>query len=357
MVKFQKITKMNLKSLHSLPVIVLLAFLYSCSGNANKNQPSDNGTAQEPKSESVEINSESQALFDYLVEKGDYVNSRNFPSLISASAVHEQLDANIKIIDLRSEETFKKGHIKNAVNVKFSNLPTYLSNDIKPEEYDKIILACYAGQIASYSTLLLRLMGYNNVYAMKWGMSSWNKDFANDWWLNILSGKYEDQLEKSDQKENVKSDFPVMNTGKASGKEIFDARIKSLFEAGMNGTFMMADSVFSHPGKFYIMNYIRKDKYESGHIPGAVRYKPKGTLGIVDEMETIPTDKEVVVYCETGHQSGFVTAYLKLFGYDAHSLIYGNNSFMHDKMMAEENTLSWNVFTEDEIMNFPYVKN
>ena len=26
------------------------------------------------------------------------------------------------------------------------------------------------------------------------------------------------------------------------------------------------------------MNYIRKDKYDAGHIPGAIRYKPKGTL-------------------------------------------------------------------------------
>lgn len=348
---------MNLKSIYGLSVVILLVFLYSCTGSGNKNQQSDSVSSVEVKSEPVKLNPEAQALLDYLAEKGDYVNSRQFPSLINASAVYEQLDSNIVIIDLRGEETFKKGHIKNAINVKFSNLPAYFSNDIKPEEYDKIILVCYAGQIASYSTLLLRLMGYNNVYAMKWGMSGWNKDFAEDWWLKILSSKHEDQLEKNDKIENEKSDFPVMNTGKTGGKEIFDARIKNLFDAGMNGTFILADSVFTAPDRYYIMNYIRKDKYESGHIPGAVRYKPNGTLGMVDEMETIPTNKKVVVYCETGHQSGFVTAYLKLFGYDAHSLIYGNNAFMHDKMLAEKNTLSWMVFSEDEIMNFPYVKN
>ena len=53
-------------------------------------------------------------------------------------------------------------------------------------------------------------------------------------------------------------------------------------------------------------------------------------------MSTIPKDKEVVVYCETGHNSGFVTAYLRLFGYNAHTLSYGNNSFMDDKMVAEK---------------------
>jgi len=45
-----------------------------------------------------------------------------------------------------------------------------------------------------------------------------------------------------------------------------------------------------------IINLDRKDKYEDGHIPGAVRYKPEGTLGYTDEMASIPADKPVVVY-------------------------------------------------------------
>lgn len=342
------------KSFYAIAVLILFI---SCSGGKKNNQQSETVNSIEVKSEPVKINAEAQALLDYLNEQGDYVNSRNFPSMISASAVHEQMDGNIKIIDIRSEEAFKKGHIKNAANVTFSKLPDYFANEIKPGDYDKIIMVCYAGQMASYSTLLLRLMGYNNVYAMKWGMSGWNKDFAKDWWLKAISGSHENQLEQTDDDKAQMTDFPKMNTGMNTGKEIMDARIKSLFDAGMHGTFIMADSVFNAPEDYYIINYIRKDKYESGHIPGAIRYKPKGTLGIVDEMETIPTDKEVVVYCETGHKSGFVTAYLDLFGYNAHSLIYGGNAFMHDKMMAEKNTLSWMVFTEDEIQDFPYVKN
>ncbi len=347
---------MNLKSIYTIVAFAVLFFLISCSGNSNKNQQAASKTSAETKSATVRLNPEGQALLDYLNEQGDYVNSRNFPSIISASAVHDQLDGNIRIIDLRSEEAYKRGHIKNAVNVAFSNLPDYFANDIKPDNFDKIVMVCYAGQIASYSTLLLRLMGYDNVYAMKWGMSGWNKDFAEGWWMKSVSGKHEDQLVQTDENKNDIIDLPKMNTGKTSGKEIFDARIKSLFEAGTHGTFIMADSVFNAPQKYYVMNYIRKDKYESGHIPGAIRYKPRGTLGIFDEMASIPADKEVVVYCETGHNSGFATAYLKLFGYNVHSLIYGNNAFMHDKMIAEKNTLSWNVFTDKDIEDFPYVK-
>jgi hypothetical protein len=64
----------------------------------------------------------------------------------------------------------------------------------------------------------------------------------------------------------------------------------------------------------------------------------------------------VVIYCGTGHNSGFVTAYLRLFGYDAYTLKYGNNGFMYDLMVRDRASLSWLPFTEDDINDFSYVK-
>ena len=337
--------------------LILILLLTACTGG-NKNT-----TTQQPSAESVvkasvpvDINAEAKLLLEYLDEQGDYVNSRNFPSMIKVSSVHDDLDGNIKIIDLRDGDSFKKGHIKNAANVNFSALPDYFANDIKPLEYDKIILVCYAGQIASYATLLLRLMGYDNVFTMKWGMSGWNKDFADDWWLKIVSSKYEDKLEKEIHEKAAAQDFPALKTGKETGKEIFDSRIKSLFEAGTGSIFISADSLFNHTSGYYVINYDRRDKYENGHIPGAIRYKPNGTLGIVDEMQTIPADQNVVIYCQTGQNSGFVSAYLRLFGYNAKSLIYGNNAFMHDIMVTDKIKLAWSPFTNEEIENYPYEK-
>ncbi len=348
----------HIKTRYQIIVIVLVSILASCSGGGNKaKQTESKATVQEDKAKPVEVNAEAQKLLDYLVETGDYVNGRNFPSLIKASVVNEELDGNIKIIDLRSPEVFKKGHIKGAVNIDFSKIPDYFSNDIKPFEYDKIVMVCYAGQIASYATSLLRLMGYGNVYALRWGMSSWNQDFAKDSWLKAISDKYEDKLELTENERAATTDFPQMNTGKSTGEEIMTARLDSLFAAGYADAFITADKVFEKPESFYTIDYDRKDKYDSGHIPGAVRYKPNGTLGIVPEMETIPADKDVTVYCGTGHNSGFVTAYLRLFGYNAKTLMYGNNAFMHGKMLADKTQLSWLPFTEAEIDNFPYVKN
>jgi len=345
-----------MRTINQIIWAVLLSVLMACSGG-NKPKKAEDIASTDVKSSTIELNDEAQKLLKYLEESGDYVNGRNFPSLIKASSVHEELSGNIKIIDLRSPEVFAKGHIKGAVNVDFTKIPDYFTNIIKPFEFDKIVLVCKSGQTSSYTTSLLRLMGYGNVYAMRWGMSIWNKDFAADSWRDAISDKYEDKLETTENQRAALSDFPLMNTGKTSGEEILAARFNSLFAAGYADAFITADKVFEQPQNFYTVNFERKDKYDSGHIPGAVRYKTNGTLGIVSEMQSIPTDKEVAIYCGTGHNSAFVSAYLRLFGYNAKTILYGNNAFMHSKMVKDKALLSWLPYTEAEIENYSYVKN
>jgi len=302
------------------------------------------------------IGQESMLLLKDLEENGDYVNSQFFPSLIKASVVKGELDKSNLVIDLRSPALFAKGHIEGAVNKHFESLPEYFEIGIKPFEYDKIILVCDDGQISSYTASLLRLRGYGNVYAMRWGMSGWNKAYANEGWIKGSTGKYEGKLEVAENEIPQPRGMPEIKTGFKTGKEIADERFRNLFAAGTADIMITSDEVFSDPGKYFIINLERKDKYDDGHIPGAIRYKPESTLGFSDMMATIPSDKIVVVYCGTGHNSGFATAYLRLFGYDARTLKYGNNSFMHDKMVSQKSILSWLPFTLAESNDFPVVK-
>lgn len=337
-------------------VVVLLVLFISCSGGSNKTKQTEPANKAQLQAEPIEINVEAKALLGYLEEMGDYVNSRNFPSLIKATSVYDELTKNNHIIDLRGPEAFAKGHIKGAVNIAFTEIPDYFTNDIKPFEFERIIMVCYSGQMSSYATSLLRLLGYGNVYAMRWGMSAWNNEAASDSWLDVVSSNFENKLELKTNEKAEKVDLPKLNSGKSTGEEIANTRINQLFKAGIVDAIISADKVFEQPDKYYSINYDRRDKYEAGHIPGAIRYKPNGTLGISSEMQTIPTDKEVVVYCGTGHNSGFVTAYLRLFGYNAKTLIFGNNAFMHNKMIQDKSTLSWLPFTETEIGDYPVVK-
>jgi len=346
-----------MKKLHypifSISVLAILLFS-GCSGN-NSEKKQKLVPTREVKIP-VDLGNETSLLLKILKENGDYINSQVFPSLIKASIVNESLDKNILVIDIRSSKLFSEGHIKGAVNKKFEEVPAYFETGIKPFKYDKIIIVCEDGQVSSYTTSLLRLMNYGNVYSMRWGMSAWNNKYAQEGWLKGVSGKFESKLENQVNERLPSSRMPELKTGMTTGEEISTARFRKLFEEGTGNVLITADEVFSNPQKYFIANLDRKDKYEDGHIPGAVRYKPETTLGFIDEMASIPTDKTVVVYCGTGHNSGFATAYLRLFGYDARTLKYGNNSFMYDKMVRERTALSWLPFTTGDINTFEVVK-
>lgn len=337
-----------------ISIIGIISFA-GCSGNKTEKKQDMQVGSQELKP-AVVIGNETSILLKDLKENGDYVNSQVFPSLIKASVVHESLGKNLLIIDLRPSKLYAEGHIKSAVNKQFEELPVYFETGIKPFEYDKIVLVCEDGQVSSYTASLLRLLGYGNVYSMRWGMSAWNISYARDGWLKGVSGKYEGKLENKVNERPVATAMPELKTGLATGPEIAAARFGKLFAEGTGSILITADEVFSNPEKYFIINLERKDKYEDGHIPGAIRYKPEATLGYTEEMASIPSDKTVVVYCGTGHNSGFATAFLRLFGYDARTLKYGNNSFMYDKMVSQKAALSWLPFTTADVNSFEVVK-
>ncbi len=332
----------------------ILLLINGCSGN--KKEVKQEAVLAEQVSEPVVVGNETTLLLKNLEENGDYVNSQLFPSLIKASIVNANLEKNQLVIDLRPSVQFSEGHIKGAVNKKMEELPAYFETGIKPFEYEKIIFVCEGGQTSSYVVSLLRLMGYGNVFAMRWGMSAWNDTYAENGWFKGVSGKFEANLESTTNDKPLAKGMPELKTGKTSGEEIGAERFRTLFEEGNKNILISADEVFANPQNFFIINLDRKDKYEDGHIPGAVRFKPDETLSFTQEMASIPFDKTVVVYCGTGHNSGFASAYLRLFGYDARTLKYGNNSFMYDRMITQRVALSWLPFTKDDVNDFKIVK-
>jgi rhodanese-related sulfurtransferase len=175
-------------------LILIMTLIFSGCTHTGKKAPEN---VKAPVTPEIQVNREAMLLLKYLEQTGDYVNSRNFPSLIKASIVYKELGTNNLVIDLRKPDLFRKGHIKGAVNISQEGLPEYLETKIKPFTFGKIILVCSTGQVSSYAASLLRLMGYGNVYAMRWGMSAWNKESAKDFWLKGISSAYENRLDSA----------------------------------------------------------------------------------------------------------------------------------------------------------------
>ena len=72
----------------------------------------------------------------------------------------------------------------------------------------------------------------------------------------------------------------------------------------------------------YIVSVRKQEDYEKGHIPTAVWMDAK-TLFTADNLATLPTDKQIVVYCYTGQTASQVASALRMLGYDAANLLFG----------------------------------
>lgn len=327
--------------LRNLFMLLLLSVLFTLTGCK-----SDSST--EPAAVD-----ESKILVEYLEANGDYLNT-SAPAILSAQSVRDlQLTnpAKLHIIDIRSASDFStKGHIQGAVNVDLKNLVTYIKT-VNTTSYDNIVVACYSGQTSGYATALLRLLGYNNVYSLKFGMSAWNSSIANSW-TPAVGNNYTNFVTTAAAK-NAAANLPTLATGKTTGKEILEARINALLASAdpFGDAKITYSAVTSSLSNYYVVNYWTTNHYDLGHIQGSIQYTPKADLKLASSLKTLPTNKTVVVYCYTGQTSAQVAAILRVMGYDAKSLMFGVNTMNYDWMTGKGMT----QFTSSEVKQFPFV--
>lgn len=295
--------------------------------------------------------SEFELLVQYLEENGNFMNTLA-PAIITADEVKENLkNDKYLVLDIRSADWFAYGHIKKSKNVKGPELLDFFENKIDPSAYDKITVICYSGQSAAYYTSLLRLYGFDNVYSLKWGMCSWADEFASAWKKNSKD-EFTDQLEKTANTKPEKGATPTITTGKTDAKEILKTRITEAFAKPYKEFIVKSEVAFENPAEYFIVNYNSEDSYNLGHLKGAVQYQPKQCLGSTASLYTLPTDKKILVNCDTGLGAAYAVAYLHTLGYEVYNLAYGSNSYMNSTLV-ENNLNGWAI---DEIKNYPVVE-
>ena len=333
-----------MKKLSIFLVAILISTAAILSGFTNKNDNS-NRTSQDPPGE-FEI------LVNYLEANSNFINT-DATLIIPADDVKKNMkNPKYHVIDIRSDSWFDYGHIKGAANVKSADLLSYFETKITPADYDKIVLVCYSGQSAAYYSSLLRLAGYDNVYNMKWGMSSWRVDFADNSWNKNITNNYADKLETNENAKPEKAAQPVLNTGKLDAKEILKVRLEKAFATPYKEYIVKSVDVFETPSNYYVVNYWDQDKYNNGHIPSAVQYQPNASLSSTSDLYTLPADKKIAVYCSTGQSAAYVVAYLNVLGYEVGNIAYGANSFMNKVLKEKE----MGAFSKKEINMFPVIE-
>jgi rhodanese-related sulfurtransferase len=72
----------------------------------------------------------------------------------------------------------------------------------------------------------------------------------------------------------------------------------------------------------FIVSVRSADHYALGHVPGAINI-PWSQIANADNLAKLPTDRQIVTYCYTGHTGQVAATVLKVLGYDAVNLKYG----------------------------------
>lgn len=78
------------------------------------------------------------------------------------------------IIDLRSAEAFKRGHIVNAKNIPLDELAAH-DDKIRNDESRPVLAVCDAGMTSTRAVDTLRKSGLENVYGLKGGINAWTE--------------------------------------------------------------------------------------------------------------------------------------------------------------------------------------
>jgi rhodanese-related sulfurtransferase len=260
------------------------------------------------------------------------------------------------IISLRSAEDYAKGHIPGAVNVSVKALFTLDNLATIPPDRD-VVLVCYTGQTASQATAALNMLGYE-AYSLLFGMSSWTSD-------------PEVFVKRFDPEKNANDYIIDTEAYEATGAYSLPSPLATDVAGAADAYFSEGPRTIQATDLFenlndgdpendpYIISLRSAEDYAKGHIPGAVNMNVKELFSL-DNLATIPPDRDVVVVCYTGQTASQATAALNMLGYEAYSLLHGMSSWTTDpevyvkRFNPETHTNDYIIDTEAHAPGGPY---
>jgi rhodanese-related sulfurtransferase len=285
-----------------LVLLLALAFaLNGCGGAAQPAAPADNAAplaameqtppaeapAQEAAAKPVEA-----ATFDLDAAVGSYLSNipEGFMSVGKLEDFKTLLDSSqVVLVDVRETKEYDEGHFPGAINIPIRTLADNL-NKIPADK--PVVVYCASGHRAGMATTALQLLGYKNVKAGP-TFKAWAE--ANE----------------------------VVSTEPVEATPYFVPQLQPELLAAVKGFLSNLPDGYLAVGdmeKFkdavangaFLVDVREISEYDAGHLPNAINI-PIRTLA--DNLDRVPTDRPVFVYCKSGHRAALSTAALQLLGY------------------------------------------
>jgi rhodanese-related sulfurtransferase len=320
-----------------------------------------------PFSVTTETNAE---FLLYLEEAGDIINNI-IPPVIQAEEVYNNL-GNYLILDLRDSITFNNGHIQGAMKISNDSIYNYVQ--VNHSRFNKVVMISASGQLAAYYSSLLQIAGFDNIYYMNYGMASWNVLFSAVWMDRISTYNDADIFSHTFYTRSKYSPLPEikLNSPGESMLDLLKGRIQLLLKEGFNEDYYSVNqrsamtfnywlnsksqlfTICTGPIELYSTNPFTTNTY---HLIESIYFQifpDPSDFRSTSHLQTIPTDSSIAIYSATGQESAFYTAYLRLLGYDARSILFGVNNIDYNMLLREPKIAPF-AFKKDYIKNYPYV--
>ena len=235
------------------------------------------------------------------------------------------------VLSVRAATHYAVGHIQGAINIPWKEIGDAAKLTALPMD-KQIVVYCYTGHTGAVATTALNAMGYNAIN-LKFGMMGWTSD-ADVLATTPFSAAAGFPTETSANTATASNDLADPDyTDSADEDEILRAAVEDYVTT--TSPVMKAQALFDNlsdgdtSNDPIVLSVRGAAHYAIGHIQGAINI-PWKEIYMSENLQKLPTDKQIVVYCYTGHTGGVATTALNLMGYNAINLKFGMMGWSSD---------------------------
>ena len=238
------------------------------------------------------------------------------------------------VLSVRSTTHYAIGHIPGAINIPWREIGKAENLADLPED-QQIVVYCYTGHTGGVATTALNALSYDAVN-LKFGIMSWTQDPD----VRVAAPFSEETDAHSFATETTENtagthELPTPEyTASDLEEDILIAAVDA-YVGGSKAPTIAAQALFDNlndgdTGNDPVVLSVRSAAhYAIGHIPGAINI-PWREISKVESLKKLPSDRQIAVYCYTGHTGAVATTALNMLGYDAVNLKFGIISWTQD---------------------------
>jgi rhodanese-related sulfurtransferase len=260
----------------------------------------------------------------------DYLSS-DPPATTSAADVFDAINdgddtTTPYVISVRSADHYAIGHVPGAVNIPWRTVADAGVLDALPTD-QPIVVYCYTGHTGAIATAIINAMGHEGVN-MKYGMTAWTRDEDARAAAPFDEATSSDFPTVTDAPTEMTYDLPTLDVTDSTDEAEIVRAAGEAYLSGDAGPTITAEDLFDllndgdETNDPFVISVRAPEAYALGHIEGAINI-PWKTIAQEANLKRIPPDRDIVVYCYTGHTGGLATTVLNVLGYNAKNLKFG----------------------------------